>query len=273
MSSAPKPTSRASAFVSHSAKLGTDYLVFAETIGEAAASPSASPAAASSSAFTTAPLPVVVVVDGDYMFEPLVAAANALHRENKIPPVLLAGIGYGKPFGSPLNKRGRDYTTSRGEEEPDSGGARQFFTHLTGQLWSELDRRHPVDKNRRVIAGHSLGGLFALHALFQSKPFFNAAIVGAPSLWWNNHRYPGQLARFHKRHPAFAASLAAPARLFLGIGENDTESMTGDFARFEKQLAGAPFENLAVHAKRFPRHDHYDLLPVLFRAGLVALLG
>lgn len=268
MPAAPKPTSRTPAFVSHSVTLGTDYLVFAETLG-ARGTGSSSSAVASST-----PLPVIVIVDGDYMFEPLVDAAKQLRRENKIPPLLLAGIGYGKPFGNPLNKRGRDYTTSSDPEEPESGGAQRFFEHLTGQLWTELERHqlashHPAGKTRRIIAGHSLGGLFALHALFQPKPFFNAAIVGAPSLWWGGHRYFGQLAQFHKKHPAFTT----PARLFLGIGENDTESMTADLERFEGQLATAPFTGLEITSRPFPKHDHYDLLPVLCREGLLATLG
>lgn len=221
-------------------------------------------------ASSSEPLPVVVVVDGDYMFEPLVDAAKALHRENKIRGALLAGVGYGKPFGSPLNKRGRDYTTSAGEEEPESGGAQLFLEHLTGPLWTELRRHCRIKANNspRVIAGHSLGGLFALHAFFQAEAFFDGAIAGAPSLWWDGHRYLKQLAAFREKTP----SLARRSRLFLGIGEDDTESMTADFARFERQLASAPFGNLEVISKKFPGHDHYDLLPSLFRAALSTLL-
>ena len=250
----PKLIARPPAFVSHSAELDTDYFVYVETCGEAR------DAARDNE---TLPLPVVVVVDGDYMFEPLVDAAKKLRRENAIPAALLVGIGYGKSFGDPRNRRGRDYTTSAAPEEPESGGADAFFKHLTGPLWAELGRRYPLRDDARVIAGHSLGGLFALHALFQQDCFFNASIVGAPSLWWNGGRYLDQLARFRKTHAALAS-----VRLFLGIGEDDTESMTGDFARLERQLAAAPFGGLEVVSRKYARHDHYNLLPVLFRDGL-----
>jgi predicted alpha/beta superfamily hydrolase len=222
------------------------------------------------------PLPVIVVVDGDYMFEPLVDAAKKLQRENKIPRVLLVGIGYGKPFGNPLNKRGRDYTPSAGEDEPESGGAQSFFQHLTGALWEDLARRHPFRTGLRVIAGHSLGGLFALHAFFQSRPFFDSAIVGAPSLWWNNHRYFAQFAQFRATHPSFAAAPArqdaAHTRLFLGIGAKDTDSMTADLSRFERQLAESPWPGPEIISRIFPGHDHYNVLPRLFHDGLHAVL-
>jgi pimeloyl-ACP methyl ester carboxylesterase len=269
----PRRIARPPAFVSHSTELDTDYFVYAETCGD-----------------QTLPMPVVVVVDGDYMFEPLVDAAKKLRRENAIPAVLLVGIGYGKSFGDPQNRRGRDYTTSAGGEEPDSGGADPFFKHLTVPLWAELGRRYPLRDDLRVIAGHSLGGLFALHALFQADCFFNAAIVGAPSLWWNGGRYFDQLAQFRKMHGMFQGRARSPSaprissdkhggfgetarpvsdtRLFLGIGENDTESMTGDFARLGRQLSAAPFGRLEVVSRKYAGHDHYNLLPVLFRDGL-----
>ncbi|EIQ01011.1 putative hydrolase of alpha/beta superfamily [Opitutaceae bacterium TAV1] len=256
-------TSPAPAFLSRSTALATDYHVFVEA-PDASRHPG--------------PWPVAVVVDGDYMFAPLVQAAAKLRSSARLhpplPPVLLVGVGYGKSFGDPANRRGRDYTPTASAEEPGSGGADAFLAHLTGPLWAELARRYPVRNDLRLLAGHSLGGLFALHALFQPRPFFNRVLVGAPSLWWDDHRFLSRVARRQQEIPLQAPRHPppAPVRLFLGIGAEDTESMTGDLARFERQLAESPIPGLETVSRTFPRHDHYNVLPRLFHDGLAALL-
>src|SRR5688572_33213717 len=117
---APKPTSTPPAFVTHSAALSTDYAVYVATPEDAPASHL---------------WPAVVVLDGDYFFDAAAAAARQLHAEGVIPPVLVVGVGYGKPFGDPGNRRGRDYTQSASVEEPGSGGAAAFLSYLTTTLW------------------------------------------------------------------------------------------------------------------------------------------
>ena len=64
-----------------------------------------------------------------------------------------------------------------------------------------------------------------------------------------------------------------PAKLFLSVGEDDSESMTGDLALLERQLADRPFAGLEVISRRFPQRNHFDVLPDAFRAGLTALFA
>ncbi|MCX6953757.1 MAG: alpha/beta hydrolase, partial [Verrucomicrobia bacterium] len=65
--------------------------------------------------------------------------------------------------------------------------------------------------------------------------------------------------------------VALPAKLFLSVGEEDSESMTGDLTLLEDQLAALPFPELEVVTRRFPRLNHFNVLPEAFRAGLGAL--
>lgn len=243
----PKRSGQKPDFISHSEVLATDYHVFVET------------------PVVPGPLPVVMFLDGDYIFDFAVKACRELRTKGLLPPVLVAAVGYGLSFGEPGNHRGRDYTPSASGEEPESGGANAFLEHLTGPLWEELSKRHPVSE-QRLIAGHSLGGLFALHALFQEKPFFSGALVGAPSVWWNQRHFLGELAKLR----ANKASLQG--RLFLGIGEEDTESMLEDFGMLEGQLHTKPFRELLIEFRRFAGLNHYDLAPSLVAEGLPWLL-
>ncbi|HUJ43584.1 MAG TPA: alpha/beta hydrolase-fold protein [Opitutaceae bacterium] len=208
------------------------------------------------------PWPAVLFMDGDDQFRFAVEAYRALRRENKVPPLLLVGVGYGASYTQPGNWRIRDYTPTAIATEPESGGADAFLGFLTETLWPELSRRQALRNDLRGIAGHSLGSLLALHALFQRRPFFNRILASAPSLFWDDRALLCHASRLQR------TGAVLPARLFLGVGEGDTRSMQGDLEMLESQLAAQPFPQLEILGRRFPRRDHYNVLPDAFRAGL-----
>jgi len=221
----------------------------------------------SRSSSVAGPLPAVLFMDGDDQFRFAVEAARATHAAGEIPPLLLVGVGYGASYTKPANKRLRDYTPTALATEPESGGAGGFLDFLTGTLWPELARRFPLREDVRGIAGHSLGSLLAMHALFQRGPFFNRCLASAPSLWWDDRVLLCTAQNLQR------TGACLPARLFLGVGERDTPSMTGDLEMLERQLEALPFPQLEVFSRRFPDRDHYNVLPDAFREGLRVLFG
>lgn len=246
------PTTRAApAFISHSRETGTDYVIYVD-----APDPGRTPG----------PWTGVLLMDGDFLFDPAVGAVRSL-RASGAAPALLVGVGYGAGFGARGNFRGRDYTPTAAPGEPASGGADRFLEYLAGSLWPELARRYPLGGAGRGIAGHSVGSLLVLHALFQDRPFFNLGLASAPSIWWDDRSILRLASSLRDRR----ASL--PATLFLGAGEDDTPSMIGDLALLEEQLRGRAFKGLRVVSRRFAGRDHYDVVPDSLRAGLAALLG
>jgi hypothetical protein len=238
------------AFVSRSRETGNDYVVYVDA-----------------PAGSRGPWDCVLVMDGDFLFDPAAEAARSLQAEGTIGPTAVVGIGYGAGFGRPGNFRGRDYTPTASADEPSSGGADRFLAYLVRTLWPELAGRHPLREDRRAVAGHSLGSLLVLHALFQPRPFFNAALASAPSIWWDNRSILGLVSRLRDRQPSLDGSL------YLCAGTADTPSMEADLALLEGQLAARPFGGLTVRSERFPERDHYDSAPVAMRAGLATLLG
>ncbi len=240
------------AFCLSAPALATEYLIH-----ELAPDPAVEPG----------PWPAVLFMDGDDQFRFAIAAYAALRAANRVPPLLLAGIGYGASYTRPGNRRLRDYTPTRMATEPGSGGAEAFLAFLADTLWPELARRHPLRDDARGLAGHSLGSLLALHALFQRRPFFNRILASAPSLFWDDRALLCQAARLQR------TGVVLPARLVLAVGENDTPSMTGDLAMLEAQLAAQPFPQLEVISRHFPGRDHYNVLPDAFREGLQQLFA
>jgi predicted alpha/beta superfamily hydrolase len=249
MPPAPKMTRVKPAFVSRSTETGTDYRIYVDAPG------------------APGPWAGVLIMDGDFMFDTAAREARALQASGRIPATAVIGVGYGAGFGAPGNFRGRDYTPTAAPEEPTSGGADRFLAYLTDSLWPELARRFPLRPAGRVLAGHSLGSLLVLHALFQPRPFFDLALASAPSLWWDNRSILALIGALRDRQKAL------PGRLFLGVGEEDSPSMTGDLALLENLLTERPFKGLQVSYARFPDRDHYTSLPDGMRAGLSSLLG
>jgi predicted alpha/beta superfamily hydrolase len=208
------------------------------------------------------PWPAVMFMDGDDQFCFAVEAYRALQAGREVPSLLLVGVGYGASYTKPGNRRIRDYTLTAIATEPGSGGADAVLGFLTQTLWLELARRHPLREDVRGIAGHSLGSLLALHALFQRRPFFNRILASAPSLFWDDRALLCHASRLQR------TGVALPARLFLGVGEDDTPSMKGDVEVLESQLAARPFPQLEVISRRFAGRDHYNVLRDAFREGL-----
>ena len=83
--------------------------------------------------------------------------------------------------------RVRDLTPEPGEADrkryPSSGHADRFRRFLEEELVPYVDT-HFRTQPFRILAGHSHGGLFAIHALL-SGDAFDAFIASSPSLYWN----------------------------------------------------------------------------------------
>ncbi len=233
------------AFTLHSPETDTDYWLYVNVPG------------------TPGPWPAVLVMDGDFVVSDRVDLRPVL----RATPVLLVAVGYGAGFGDPANRRGRDYTPVHHADEAASGGADAFLRFLTDTLWPELTKRYPIDPARRGMAGHSLGSLLVLHALFQPQPFFTHYLASAPSIWWDDRAILRQAAALRARQDSL------PGRLFLCAGEEDSTSMTGDLTLLEQQLAARPFAGLEVISRRFPGKDHYNVVPEAFATGLRELFG
>lgn len=244
------PTHPRPSFVLSSPQTGTDYPIFLDV-------PADQPG----------PWPAVLFLDGDDQFRFAVQAAHLARAAGDIPPTLLVGVGYGASYTKPGNQRLRDYTPTAVATEAGSGGAEPFLRFLTDTLWPELGRRFPVREDVRGLAGHSLGALLVLHALFQRKPFFHRYLASAPSLWWDNRALMCEAQNLQ------ATGTTLTARLFLGVGENDSASTLADLEQFEAQLTAQPFPKLEVISRSFPARDHYNVLPDSFSAGLKSLLG
>ncbi|MGR3378002.1 alpha/beta hydrolase [Salipiger abyssi] len=93
-------------------------------------------------------------------------------------------------------ERAQDYTPPDAEGRPVAdprgragGGALDYLALLTGEILPRVETRAPLDPARRLLWGHSYGGLFVLQAALAAGGAFARFVAASPALWWDDARF------------------------------------------------------------------------------------
>lgn len=130
--------------------------------------------------------PVLYVTDAETQFVHTVVTAEFLARNGRMPEVVVVGITN--------TDRTRDLTPTKATmprpdgpplEFPTAGGADRFLDFLERELIPKVESTYRTVPYR-VFAGHSFGGLFALHALAARPRLFGGIVAVSPSLLWDD---------------------------------------------------------------------------------------
>ncbi|HSC18020.1 MAG TPA: alpha/beta fold hydrolase [Rhizomicrobium sp.] len=176
--------------------------------------------------------PVIYVLDGDGWMGAAVEIAKMREFE-KLDPAIVVGIGY--PSRSFFDALGRSYDFSPpGSSEPDFegiplGGADDFLAFLNGTVKPWLQTHYAINPNRQILFGHSMGGLFALYALYKAPDNFATFIAASPDLPFSNHILSAWEAAF-ERNPA-----RVHPRVLITVGELEARpspALVGDYRRY-----------------------------------------
>jgi len=164
-----------------------------------------------------APLPVLLLHDGQNLFEPARAyvpgqhwrvaeTADALIEAGRLPPLVIAGIDH---LG---DARGREYTPTAGDH--DGGGAADYGRFLVDELVPYLARVFGTrtDADGVAMGGASLGGLVTLSVARQFPGRLGHLLVMSPSVWWDGRVILRRLRR---------VGLRPRPRVWLDIGRRE----------------------------------------------------
>jgi predicted alpha/beta superfamily hydrolase len=119
---------------------------------------------------TKAGYPVVYLLDGAFFFLPTAGLVDFYSKIGRMPQMIVVAIVH--------SNRMHELSTAA------SGGSAQFSTFLEEELIPYVDS-HFRTEPFRVLIGHSLGGLFSAHSLFEAPGRFQAHIAASPALYWN----------------------------------------------------------------------------------------
>lgn len=162
--------------------------------------------------------PVLFVLDADQNMEHTVASARLLSQWRGIPDLIIVGI--------PSTSRIRDYTPTKvNSYSENSGGGKAFMTFVADELVPYIDANYRTH-GYRLLFGHSLSGLIAANELAKSSSSFDAYIIAAPSLWWDEFKL------LNSAKADFAVASRKPTSVYFGIGEHDGFGMKQELASF-----------------------------------------
>lgn len=207
--------------------------------------------------------PVIYVLDGLENIKHTVGTIELLSESGLIPPLIIVGI-------QSLD-RTRDLTPSNAGQNmyggtgnsglTQSGGAPHFLRFINEELIPYVEskyRTHPY----RILEGHSFGGLFSVYTLMNQPEIFDAFIVEAPALWWNQEEMTQQAKDFFIENPSIDKSM------YFGVGGEEGWGMRQELIRFINVIEENNPKNLKWHHEEVGDEDHMSSRLLLNYHGL-----
>lgn len=206
--------------------------------------------------FSNESYPLVILLDGDANIQNVSASMDFLADNGRAMPMLVVGIEN--------TDRQRDLTPpltgAKPEKLPDGniGGAPSFLSFIADELLPHLDRTYRT-RPTRILIGHSFGGLFAVHALFNRPDLFKAYIIISPSLWWDNQALAKQADAFVADHSDLQVAV------YMTMG-NEGGLMLGGAQKVIGSLAGS--RAISTAFQRWPEQTHGSVVMPSVYAGM-----
>lgn len=200
--------------------------------------------------------PVVYMLDGDGHFHHASGITQFLSSSGVTPPLIFAGVGN--------TDRDRDLTPSRLTDTlhrfPTSGGGENFLKFLTEELVPYIKSRYQVGPYK-ILVGHSLGGLFAVHTLISKPESFSAYIAISPSLWWNRKAELDTAKAFFKLHPGMRHSL------YIAVGD-EGDDMIASARGLSRIIEEASPRDMRWKLTLMPNENHGSIVHRALYDGL-----
>ena len=242
------------------------------------------PASATDLSYAKRRYPVVYLLDGDTHFYTVAGMIRQLSEANantEFPEMIVVAI--------PNTNRTRDLTPTHVDkvsgmsdrEAASSGGGEKFLSFIEKELIPHIDSLYSTAPYRLLI-GHSLGGLTAIHALINHPGLFNAYLAIDPSMSWDDQ------ALLRQARPALEKRKFEKTSLFLAVANTmdkgmDTATVSRDTARktfhirsilqLAASLKANPQNGLQVDWKYYPDYGHGAVPVVAEYDGLRSIFG
>lgn len=185
--------------------------------------------------------PVILVLDGDYLFEPVAGNVDYFSYWDDIPEAIVVGINQS-------GQRRADTYYNDIQYFPSKSG-KNFFDFIGAELFPFINRTYRT-ANFNVIVGHDLTANFANFYLFRDNPLFQAYINLSPDL------SPQMAGRLYQA----LGSTRSQKWFYLATASNDVNELRKSIVLLDDQLKTLENENLHYKFDNFDKPFHYSLV-------------
>ncbi len=204
--------------------------------------------------------PVLYMTDGDAHIGHTGATVQFLARNGRMSELILVGITNTDRMRD-LSPTHVKTTNPDGRlQMPTSGGGDKFLKFIETELITEIEKRYRTQPYR-ILAGHSLGGLFAVHAMLSRPELFNSYIAVSPALQWDNQVAVKRAEDFFKTRKELDRTLY----ISLGLEPGPIEDA---FHQFKRVLSKNEAKGFEWEAQEMTDEDHGSVVLRSHYAGL-----
>ena len=187
--------------------------------------------------------PLLLLLDGNYLFEPFSGALKYGNYWDDLPEVITVAIDQGKPFDRELES---DVDDQNGL--PIEKGA-QFFDFITMELMPYLEKKYTIAPFK-IIAGHDVTAGFLNLFLYKDNPLFDAYISMSPE-------FPKDM---ETRIPKRLNLINKPLFYYQSTADGDLKKMQDLIKTLDTNIKTVNNPNLNYQFDDFKNASHYSLV-------------
>ncbi|MFC2112923.1 alpha/beta hydrolase [Bacteroidota bacterium] len=202
--------------------------------------------------------PVVLVLEGEILFETFAPLTRLMAEVNEIPECLVVGI--------PLYNKHLEYAPKI-SKIPESGNADKMLEFYKTELFPVLEANYNCNDQRILWAHSGLGGIFCTYLLVGPDRQFSGILSSSPNLKFLQEDYLTKENVFE--------SVKGKGKLFyyLTFGSNEDEAYMGRMFQQTKELKErleneAP-ENLVWKYRLYEGNNHFTNAIETYMDGLI----
>ncbi|MBL4773360.1 MAG: alpha/beta hydrolase [Alcanivoracaceae bacterium] len=183
--------------------------------------------------------PVLYIMDADYNFHYVTGLIELLSSiSENIPEMIVVGVsGKGTPTYRKNSKPPYDVE--------DKGNADKNFSFIEKELLPYIDQNYKTN-DYKVLAGHSIGGLFVTYVMLNHHEVFDDFIAISPSLWWE-----GEAVK-RNTEKEFAQKKQLPTNYYVSLADEQGMGVHG----FVELMQSKGPRSLNFKFKYFPDESH-----------------
>ena len=187
--------------------------------------------------------PLLVLLDGDYLFSAFDGALKYGNYWDDLPEMIIVGVSQNKN-----SERFDDCAISTETGLPEKKGEK-FFEFIGGELLPYIESKYTIAP-LKIIAGHDVTAGFINLFLYKDKPLFNGYIALSPEMGMNMEAYiPQRLATFNNNVFYYHSSAGG-----------DLKAMKETSQLLDQNIKAVNNPKLNYKYDEFPDASHYSVV-------------